>query len=152
MAGMGRLAVIPSLWGEGRIVADNHALNGIELARDACGYAIQHIVCLFPKPEGNVAVISMLDVDGRETACLEQLRRIKRVFRPHPYTPTDPFLRGRLVAFRWCHITSVCGKRTVRNWAAANRQLEPIVDAKLLIFASQTARIRGKLPTHSMMH
>jgi len=60
--------------------------------RDAGGYAIQHIMCLFSEPEGNVAVILMLDVDGGETACREKLRRINRAFRSHPHTSTDPFL------------------------------------------------------------
>ncbi|WP_242181603.1 hypothetical protein [Sphingomonas sp. CARO-RG-8B-R24-01] len=49
-----------------------------ELARDAGDYAIQHIVLVFPEPEGDIAILPMLDVDGSKAARLEQPRSLSR--------------------------------------------------------------------------
>jgi len=64
-------------WTE-RFVADHYPLEGVKLTRNAGGYAIKHIVWLLPEPEGDIAILTMLDVDGRKAARLKQSRSVGR--------------------------------------------------------------------------
>jgi hypothetical protein len=117
------LAAVPGPRREGQTVAHHNPLDGIKLTRDAGSYAVEHINCLFPEPERNVAVIPMLDIDRRKTMFFEQSRSIVRAVRPNPDTSANALLRGWPVVTWRRHLTILCGKRTVCNWARVERQL-----------------------------